>query len=268
MIRNHALAHASCSVLKGNYMAFKQSVSRWPLSNLSDAQIKEIYNIGITGVEMPPVEEYDKWREAGFVIATIAGHKSLQDGLNKTENHSRIADELRANLEVAKKYQIPNLICFSGNRNSKSEEEGAANTIEGLRLVAKDAEDAGVNLIMELLNSKVDHADYQCDRTPWGVEVVKAVNSPRVKLLYDIYHMQIMEGDLIRTIRENIEHIAHFHTAGNPGRKDLDDHQEIYYPAVARAIHETEYSGWVGHEFSPKGDALEALRQAHAMLNV
>ena len=249
-------------------MAFKQSVSRWPLSNLTDAQIKEIYNIGITGVEMPPVEEYDKWREAGFVIATIAGHNSLEDGLNKTENHSRIADELRANLEVAKKYQIPNLICFSGNRNGKSEEEGAANTVAGLKLVAQDAEAAGVNLIVELLNSKVDHKDYQCDHTTWGVQVVEAVNSPRVKLLYDIYHMQIMEGDLIRNIRDNIAHIAHFHTAGNPGRNDLDDQQEIYYPAVARAIHETGYDGWVGHEFGPKGDALEALRQAYEQCSV
>jgi hydroxypyruvate isomerase len=244
-------------------MAFKQSVSRWPLGNLTDAQIKEIYKIGITGIEMPPVEEYETWREHGFVIATIAGHKTLQDGLNKKSNHARIADELRANLEVAKKYEIPSLICFSGNREGISEEEGAANTAEGLRLVAADAEAAGVNLVVELLNSKVDHADYQCDRTAWGVGMVQAVNSLRVKLLYDIYHMQIMEGDLIRTIRDNIAHIAHFHTAGNPGRNDLDDTQEIYYPAVARAIHYTGYSGWVGHEFLPKGDVVAALRQAY-----
>jgi hydroxypyruvate isomerase len=249
-------------------MSFKQSVSRWPLSNLTDEQIKEIHSIGITGIEMPPVEEYDKWRDADFTIATIAGHKSLQDGLNKTENHSRIADELRANLEVAKKYGIPNLICFSGNREGKSEEEGAANTIAGLKLVAADAEAAGVNLILELLNSKVDHGDYQCDHTSWGVEVVRAVNSPRVKLLYDIYHMQIMEGDLIRNIRDNIEHIAHFHTAGNPGRRDLDTDQEIFYPAVARTIHETGFNGWVGHEFSPKGDAVAALRQAYEQCSV
>jgi hydroxypyruvate isomerase len=249
-------------------MCFKQSVSRWPLSNLTDEQIKEIYNLGITGIEMPPVDEYQKWRDQGYTIATIAGHKSLEDGLNKTENHSRIADELRANFEVAQKFDIPNLICFSGNREGKSEEEGAANTIEGLNLVAKDAEAAGVTLIVELLNSRVDHPDYQCDHTAWGVEVVKAVNSPRVKLLYDIYHMQIMEGDLIRNIRDNIEHIAHFHTAGNPGRRDLDDQQEIYYPAVASAIHETGYDKWVGHEFSPKADVIAALKQAYEALRV
>ncbi len=242
--------------------SFKQSVSHWPLKNMSDDDYKKVLAMGITGVEMPPRDQFDKFRDLGFVIATVGGHKSLEDGLNKTENHSRIQDELRAGLETAKQYQIPNLIVFSGNRNGKSEEEGAANTVEGLKLVAPDAEAAGVTLILELLNSKVDHADYQCDRTAWGVQVVKAVGSPRVKLLYDIYHMQIMEGDLIRNIRDNIEHIAHFHTAGNPGRKDLDEAQEIYYPAVARAIHETGYSGFVGHEFSPKGDTLAALQQA------
>lgn len=244
-------------------MAFKQSVSRWTLGPLTDEQIKQIYALGITGVEMPAVDEYHRWLDTGFTIATIVGHGTLTDGLNKKENHSRIADEVRANLEVARKYGIPNLICFSGNREGKSDEEGAANTIEGLRLIAPDAQAAGVTLVMELLNSKVDHHDYQCDLTSWGVKVVSAVNSPRVKLLYDIYHMQIMEGDLIRNIRDNIEHIAHFHTAGNPGRKDLDNEQEIYYPAVARAIHDTGYDAWVGHEFVPKGEVIAALRQAY-----
>lgn len=248
--------------------SFKQSVSYWPLTSLSKEDARQIYDLGITGVEMPPPEKYDELREIGFTIVTIAGHRSLTDGLNKKENHQRIADELRASLEIAKKYQIPNLICFSGNREGKSDAEGAENTTEGLRLVARDAEAAGVNLILELLNSKVDHPDYQCDHTAWGVQVVSVVNSPRVKLLHDIYHMQIMEGDLIRTIRDNIAHIAHFHTAGNPGRRDLDDQQEIYYPAVMRAIKETEYSGWVGHEFAPKGAALPALRQAYEVCNV
>ena len=243
-------------------MSFKQAFSRWTLGELTDQHIKQIYDLGITGVEMPKPEEYDRWLDAGFTIASIVGHGTLTSGLNKKENHGRILDEVRANLEVAKQYGIPNLICFSGNRDGISEEEGAANTIEGFRLLAPEAEAAGVTLIMELLNSKVDHKDYQCDLTSWGVEVVSAVNSPRVKLLYDIYHMQIMEGDLIRNIRDNIEHIAHFHTAGNPGRKDLDDQQEIYYPAVARAIHDTGYEGWVGHEFKPKGDFIAALRQA------
>lgn len=249
-------------------MAFKQAVSRWPLANLNDEQIRQIREIGIQGIEMPPPEEYSKWHDFGFSIATIVGHQSLTDGLNKKENHARIADEIRANLEVAKEYEIAGLVCFSGNRNGISDNEGAANTVEGLQLVAADAEKAGVSLLLELLNSKVDHADYQCDRTSWGAGVIAQVNSPRVKLLYDIYHMQIMEGDLIRTIRDNIEHIGHFHTAGNPGRKDLDDEQEIFYPAIARAIRDTGFAGWVGHEFSPKGDAVAALREAYAALKI
>lgn len=249
---------------------FKQAVSHWCMADSFSTieRCKKIIDIGITGVEMPPRERWDLLREAGFTIATIAGHQSLPDGLNKKENHSRIADELRASMEQGKQYGIPKLICFSGNREGKSEEEGMANTIEGLKLVAKDAEGAGITLILELLNSKVDHKDYQCDRTAWGVQVVTAVNSPNVKLLYDIYHMQIMEGDLIRTITDNIGHIAHFHTAGNPGRKDLDEHQEIYYPAVARAIKETGYRDWIGHEFLPKGDPIAALKQAYDAVNV
>ncbi len=249
-------------------MAFKQAVSSWPMANLSDEQIRQIREIGIEGIEMPPPEEYSRWRDLGFTIATIVGHQSLTDGLNKKENHARIADEIRASLEVAKENKIVGLVCFSGNRNGISEEEGAANTAEGLSLVAADAEKAGVTLLIELLNSKVDHADYQCDRTPWGVGVIEQVSSPRVKLLYDIYHMQIMEGDLIRTIRDHIEHIGHFHTAGNPGRKDLDDEQEIFYPAIARAIRDTGFEGWVGHEFGPKGDAVVALRQAYNALKI
>jgi hydroxypyruvate isomerase len=247
---------------------FKQSVAYWPLSRITNDDLKRIFEMGITGVEMPPEDKYDQLREIGFTIATIGGHKSLEDGLNKPENHSRIEDELNKKFEIAKKYEIPNLIVFSGNRNGKSEEEGAANTIEGLKRVAGAAEAAGVTLVLELLNSKVDHPDYQCDHTAWGVQVVSAVNSPRVKLLYDIYHMQIMEGDLIRNIRDHIEHIGHFHTAGNPGRKDLDDQQEIYYPAVAHAIHHAGYRDWVGHEFSPKGDAVPALQQAYEQVLV
>jgi hydroxypyruvate isomerase len=247
---------------------FKQSVAYWQLRNVTSDDLQRIYDLGITGIEMPPRDKWDELRAQGFTIASVGGHQSLTDGLNKTENHSRIEDELGKNLETAKQYGIPNLIVFSGNRNGKSEEEGAANTIAGLQRVAGAAEAAGVTLVLELLNSKVDHPDYQCDHTSWGVQVVSAVNSPRVKLLYDIYHMQIMEGDLIRNIRDHIEHIGHFHTAGNPGRKDLDDEQEIYYPAVARTIHHAGYRDWVGHEFSPKGDIVPALQQAYEQLLV
>jgi hydroxypyruvate isomerase len=249
-------------------MAFKQSVTYGVVKSLSPEQLREVLALGITGIEMPPAERYAELRDLGFTIASIVGHQSLADGLNRRENHDRIAEELLTSLEVAQQYEIPNLICFSGNRNGMSDLEGAINTVEGLSSVAEDAEETGVNLVLELLNSKVDHADYQCDHTAWGVQVVTAVASERVKLLYDIYHMQIMEGDLIRTIEGNIEHIAHFHTAGNPGRHELDTGQEIYYPAIARAIHETGYDGWVGHEFSPTGDALASLRQAYEQCQI
>jgi len=247
---------------------FKQAVARWAFNSVPLAELKGVYDLGVTGIEMPPREEFEALREMGFSIVTVGGHQSLEDGLNKRENHGRIRDEIGVSLEMARKYEIPNLIVFSGNRNGKSEQEGAANTVEGLNLVKGMAEDAGVTLILELLNSKVDHPDYQCDHTNWGVGVVSQVNSPRVKLLYDIYHMQIMEGDLIRTIRMNIAHIGHFHTAGNPGRNDLNENQEIFYPAIARAINELGYTGWVGHEYSPKTAPLASLKQAFEAWNV
>ena len=230
--------------------------------------IQEAAKIGYKSVEMAPPEYWSLVRENGMRVAIIVGHQSLPDGLNKRENHDRIEGEILENLEVAAANDIPGLICFSGNREGKSEEEGRDNTIEGLLRVAMAAEEKGVNLCIELLNSKVNHPDYQCDRTPWGVEVCKGVNSPRVQLLYDIYHMQIMEGDLVRTIQESIDHIGHFHTAGNPGRKDLDDEQEIYYPPVMRAIAETDYDLYVGHEFVPKGDPLAAMQAAYDTCNV
>ncbi len=230
--------------------------------------IREAARIGYKSVEMAPPEYWSLVRENGMRVAIIVGHQSLPDGLNKRENHDRIEQEILGNLEVAAANDIPGLICFSGNREGKSDEEGRDNTIEGLLRVAKAAEDKGVNLCIELLNSKVNHPDYQCDRTPWGVEVCKGVNSPRVQLLYDIYHMQIMEGDLIRTIQESIDYIGHFHTAGNPDRKDLDDEQEIYYPPVMRAIAETDYDLYIGHEFVPKGDPLAAMQAAFDTCNV
>ena len=229
--------------------------------------IAEAARIGYKSVEMLPREHWQTVRDHGMRVAVIVGHNSLPDGLNKRENHDRIEDELLANIELAAAEDISGLICFSGNREGKSEKEGRDNTIEGLKRVAAAAEEKGVNLCMELLNSKVNHPDYQCDLTPWGVEVCKGIDSPRVKLLYDIYHMQIMEGDLIRTIRENIDYISHFHTAGNPDRNDLDVEQEIYYPPVMRAIAETGFDLYVGHEFNPKGDPLAAMKAAFHTCN-
>jgi hydroxypyruvate isomerase len=197
-----------------------------------------------------------------LVVASMIGHTSLPDGLNKRSNHDRIEEELKTSIDIASRCSIPGLICFSGNRQPyQSEVEAIEAVADGLRRVAPYAEEKGVNLNLELLNSKVNHAGYQCDHTDWGVAVCERVNSPRVKLLYDIYHMQIMEGDVIRTIRENIRWIGHFHTAGNPGRNDMDDTQELNYTGICRAIAATGYDLYVGHEFRPKGDPIEALHQ-------
>ena len=163
---------------------------------------------------------------------------------------------------------VPNIITFSGNRKGMADEEGADNCVRALKRLKAHAEDKGVTVCMELLNSKVNHKDYMCDHTAWGVEVCKRVDSPRVKLLYDIYHMQIMEGDIVRTIRENIQWIGHFHTGGNPGRHEIDETQELNYRVIAQAIVETGYTGYFAHEYSPAPgrDPIKSLETGHADL--
>lgn len=267
----HAAGKANAEAEVRKVGRIKQSVCWWCFVRgdmKPEKLIKEAAAIGFASIEMGPQQYWDTIREHGMKIAIIVGHGTLTDGLNRKENHKRIEEEILRNIELAVKYEIPSLIVFSGNRRGISDEEGIDNTVEGLLRVVKAAEEKGVNLCIELLNSKYDHKDYQCDRTWWGLEVCKRVNSPRVKLLYDIYHMQIMEGDLINTIRRNINFIAHFHTAGVPGRRDLDDEQEINYRAVMRAIAATNYDGYVGHEFIPKGDPIKALRHAFEVCNV
>ena len=231
--------------------------------------ISEAKKIGYRSLEMGPQEQFAAIKEAGLDIAIFVGHKSLGDGLNKRENHARIEDELLASMEVATEYDVPSLLCLSGNRyEGVSDLQGAEICAEILSKMAKPAEEKGITMCLELLNSRVNHPGYMCDNTEWGVHVCKMVNSPSVRLLYDIYHMQIMEGDLIRTIQDNIEWFGHFHTAGNPGRNDMDETQEIYYPAIARAIAELDYEGYVGHEFSPKGDPLAAMKAAYDVWDV
>jgi hydroxypyruvate isomerase len=230
---------------------------------------EEAAKAGYTAVEMLGQQYWDAARAAGLKIAIISGHASLPDGLNKRENHDRIEQELLKNIELAAANGIPGLICFTGNRyDGKSDDECLDISAAGLSRVIKTAEQKGVNLCVELLNSKVDHPGYQCDHTAYGVELCKRVGSSRAKLLYDIYHMQIMEGDLIRNIRDYHGYIGHFHTAGNPGRRDMDETQEMYYPAIMRAIAETGYDLYVGHEFVPKGDRIEALKAAYRTCQV
>jgi len=247
-------------------LAVKQSVSWWCIANRgidARALLRDVKAIGLDAVELMPEHDLDLAVDAGLQIATHGGHASIDKGLNDPAEHGRIEDEIGANLEIAKRYKIPNLIVFAGNRRpGVSDAEAAEHTVAGLSRVAAAAESANVTLVLELLNSRVDHPGYQADSTCWAVDVCKQAGSSRVKLLYDIYHMQIMEGDLIRTIQSHGQSFAHYHTAGNPGRHELNDSQEINYGAVLRAIAQTGYDSFIGHEFIPTGDVLTSLNDA------
>ena len=245
-----------------------------PESGSLDAFCRQVAAIGYRAIEFfTPGDELPAIAEAagahGLALASMSGHASLTDGLNNPANHDRIVAELRAQIDVAARYGVRGLICFSGNRlPGQSDLEGMIACAQGLRRIAPYAEEKGINLNMELLNSKVNHPGYLCDRSDWGAAMCEMVNSPRVKLLFDIYHMQIMEGDCIRNIRKCLPHIGHFHTAGNPGRQDLDDTQEMNYRGIARAIADAGYDLYVGHEFTPKGDRMAALRAAYEVCAV
>jgi hydroxypyruvate isomerase len=244
----------------------RQSFSWWCFENRgleTDALLQGAKEIGYEAVDLIGEELWPVAKAAGLRISAIGGHASIEEGLNRRGNAARIEAELRANIAKAEEWGIPVLICFSGNRGGISDEEGLAVCAETLARIAPVAESAGVALAVELLNSKVDHPDYQCDHTVWGAELCRLVNSPAVKLLYDIYHMQIMEGDIIRTIQAHHGVVAHYHTAGNPGRGQPDATQEISYPAIYRAIAATGYRGYVSHEFLPAVPPLEALRLAY-----
>ena len=239
-----------------------------------DTLCREAARIGYQGVELWFRDEaFDSVVAAakahGLTVASMCGHRSLEIGMNRRQEHPRILGELRESIDLARRLGIPNLICFSGNRHDdQSDTEGLEACASCLEQIAGEAAAAGINLNIELLNSKVDHPGYQCDHVAWGVELCRRVHHPRIKLLFDIYHMQIMDGDIIRNVRDNIGHIGHFHTAGNPGRQDLDGAQELNYSAICRAIADTGYDGFVAHEFRPKADPMEALRAAFAVCNV
>jgi hydroxypyruvate isomerase len=240
-----------------------QSLAWWcfvPARLSPQAFVRAVAEAGYAAIELVPPEHFALVKDHGLAISGAAGHASITQGLNRRDQHDRIERELRASLAAAERWGIPNLVCFSGSRAGLDDPTGISICAEGLARVAPAAEAVGVTLALEVLNSKVDHPDYQADRTAWAVAVCQQVGSPRVKVLYDIYHMQIMEGDLIRTIQTHHPHIAHYHTAGNPGRGDLDETQEIHYPAVLRAIKATGFAGYVAHEYVPKGDPVASLR--------
>jgi len=248
----------------------RQSASRWcyqkiPLEELCTKGAE----MGLEGIDLLNEEEWEIPRQYGLVCSMgYGGGGEIPNALNRVENHARIEAAFRKSIPHAAKAGVPNLITFSGNRDGLSAEEGSRNTVAGLNRIKKVAEDHGVTICLELLNSKVDHKDYMCDHTAWGVRVIEEVNSPNVKLLYDIYHMQIMEGDLSQTIIANSHWIGHFHTGGVPGRHELDDSQEVNWAGVMRAIASTGFQGFVGHEFIPTRDPMTSLRQAVALCNV
>ena len=217
--------------------------------------------MGLRGVDLLQPEEYDAPRRYGLICTmAYAGGGEIKNALNRTANHAAIEQAFRMNIPKAAAAQVPNVITFSGNRAGMTDEEGARNTVTGLNRVKKIAEDHGVTICLELLNSKHNHPDYMCDHTAWGVRVVQEVNSPNVKLLYDIYHMQIMEGDLIATIRNNIQWLGHFHTGGVPGRHELDGTQEVQWDGVMRAIADTGFKGYVNID-APKTKAVNSCTQ-------
>ena len=275
MTRRSALKAASALALAARSKAaappgrLKQSIARWCYRSIPlDDLCRQAAEMGIVGIDLIDAPDWPTARKYGITPAMTQGKGRIPFGWNHRENHDQLAKDLEALIIQAADAKLPNVITFSGNRAGMSDDEGKQNTIDGLRRMKRIAEDHGVTICMELLNSKVDHHDYQCDHTSWGVDVVKSVDSPRVKLLYDIYHMQIMEGDILRTIRQNIQHIGHFHTGGVPGRHELDDTQELNWRTIAKTIADLNFQGYVGHEFVPARDPLTSLKQAVDLFTV
>ena len=246
-----------------------QTVCQWcypkmPLDELCAAAAK----IGCKGIDLVNPPDWPTLKKHNLVGTMTPSH-SIEKGLNRRENWDECLGKIRSGIEKTAEAGFPNVICFSGNRGGMDDEEGIRNCAEALKQVVGLAEQKKVTICMELLNSKVNHKDYMCDHTEWGVKLCKAVGSDRFKLLYDIYHMQIMEGDVIATIRKHKDYLGHYHTAGVPGRHELDENQELNYPPIIRAIVDTGFKGWLGQEFVPKGkDPMASLAQAVKVCDV
>jgi len=243
----------------------KQSVCRWCFDDLSIDQLcLEAKQIGLLGIDLVGPKDWAILQKYGLVSTMCNGAEiSLEKGWNNLMYHDVLIRNYTDMIPLVSKAGYQNLICFSGNRDGMDDETGIINCAQGLKKIMPLAKQYGVTIIMELLNSKIDHIDYQCDRSSWGIELAKRIDSENFKLLYDIYHMQIDEGDVIRTIKENYQYIGHYHTAGVPGRNEIDESQELNYPAIMRAIHSTGFDGYVAQEFIPvKEDKLESLKQA------
>ncbi|GAB3979312.1 TIM barrel protein [Spirosoma terrae] len=253
--------------LKGR---INHSVCRWCYSKISlDDLCKAAKEMGITSIDLTGPEEWPTLKKYGLTCALPQGAgKGINDGFNDPKFHDELVASYEAIFPKLKAAGLNTVICFSGNRRGMSDEQGLENCAVGLKRLMPSAEKHGITMIMELLNSKVNHKDYMCDHTAWGVELCKKVGSENFKLLYDIYHMQIMEGDIIRTIQESSKYIGHYHTGGNPGRNEIDETQEIYYPAIMKAIVDTGFKGYVAQEFIPKRDPLKSLKEAVLICDV
>lgn len=249
--------------LKGN---INHSVCQWCFNSMPLEDLcKAVKEIGFSAIDLIAPKDWPTLQKYGIYSSMCyhGGKVSLTEGFNKTENHASLVKDYMEAMPLMVKAGYKDIICFSGSRFGMDDETGWTNCVTGLKQIMPYAEKNGITVHMELLNSKVDHKDYMCDRTPWGVELCKRLGSPNFKLLYDIYHMQIDEGDVIRTIKDHHQYIGHYHTAGVPGRHEIDESQELFYPAIMKAIIDTGYKGYVAQEFIPvAADKIASLKDA------
>ncbi|WP_434212359.1 hydroxypyruvate isomerase family protein [[Pseudomonas] boreopolis] len=253
---------AAAKPLKGN---LKHSVARWTFNQQSIAQLcQTVKSLGFSAIDLVGPEDWPTLKAHGVVSSMCNGAElGLDKGFAATQFHDQLVERYTRHIDLVADAGYRNLICFSGNRNGMDPQEGLANAEAGLKRILGHAEKRGVVLVMELLNSRVDHPDYLCDHSEWGVELCKRIGSSNFGLLYDIYHMQIMEGDIIASIRRNHQYFVHYHTAGVPGRHEIGENQELYYPAICRAIRETGFDGYLAQEFIPEApDPVASLREA------
>lgn len=261
-------AEKKSTMLKGN---INHSVCRWCYSSLTlDELCVAAVDIGLIGIDLVPPKDWPTLKKYNLISTMCNGAEiSLTKGWNDKQYHSTLIKSYQEHIDLVADAGYKNLFCASGNRDGKDDETGLKNCVEGLKQIIGQAEKRGVTVTMELLNSKINHKDYMCDRSWWGVELCKRVASPNFKLLYDIYHMQIDEGDVIRTIQDYNVYFGHYHTGGVPGRHEIDETQELYYPAIMEAIKKTGFTGYVAQEFIPAAaDKIASLRKAVAICDV
>lgn len=267
----HSMQPFLSSALKGN---INHSVCSWTYSFLPIEQLcKEVKKIGFSAIDLVGPKDWDTLKKSGIDSSMCNGAEiSLTKGWNDPQYHATLVENYKTHIDLVAKAGYKNLICFSGNRNGMDDDVGLKNTVAGLKKIMLLAEKKGVTIQMELFNSKVDHKDYMADSSDWGIKLCHQLDSPNFKLLYDIYHMQINEGDVIRTIQNNHQYFGHYHTAGVPGRNEINESQELYYPAIVNAILATGYKGYVAQEFIPTGrtntDKILALKKAIKICDV